>query len=72
MTTVKWYLGSSGSSLILLKLSETHKLPHLADALKRLAVHHYINTCVNVTLYYHNYRYKTLQKNLRRKHMYIH
>ena len=27
MTTVKWYLSSYGSSLILLKLSETHKLP---------------------------------------------
>ena len=29
MTTVKWYLSSSRSSLILLKLSEAHKLPHL-------------------------------------------
>ena len=29
MTTVKWYLSSSGSSLILLNLSEAHKLPHL-------------------------------------------
>ena len=29
MTTVKWYLSSSGSSLILLNLSEVHKLPHL-------------------------------------------
>ena len=36
-----------------------------ADALKRLAVLHYINTCVNVTLYYHTYRYKALQKYLR-------
>ena len=25
----EWYLSSSGSSLILLKLSEAHKLPHL-------------------------------------------
>ena len=33
-----------------------------ADALKRLAVLHYINTCVNVTLYY---RFKALQKYLR-------
>ena len=30
MTVVKWYLSSSESSLILLKLSEAHiKLPHL-------------------------------------------
>ena len=29
MTTVKWYLSSSGSSLILLNLSEARKLPHL-------------------------------------------
>ena len=38
-----------------------------ADALKRLAVLHYINTCVNVTLYHHRptYRYKALQKYLR-------
>ena len=35
-----------------------------ADALKRLAVLHYINTCVNVTLYYHTYRYKALHKYL--------
>ena len=25
----EWYLSSSGSSLILLKLSEAHELPHL-------------------------------------------
>ena len=35
-----------------------------ADALKRLAVLHYINMCVSVTLYYHTYRYKALQKYL--------
>ena len=35
-----------------------------ADALTRLAVLHYINTCVNVTLYYHAYQYKALQKYL--------
>ena len=29
MTTVKWYLSSSGSLLTLIKLSEAHKLPHL-------------------------------------------
>ena len=29
MTTVNWYLSSSGSSLILLNLSEAHRLPHL-------------------------------------------
>ena len=29
MTTVKWYLNSSGSLLILLNLSEAHKLLHL-------------------------------------------
>ena len=29
MTTVKWYLSFSGSSLILQNLSEAHKLPHL-------------------------------------------
>ena len=29
MTTVKWYLSSSGSSLILLNLSEANKVPHL-------------------------------------------
>ena len=34
-----------------------------ADASKRLAVLHY--TCGNVTLYYHTYRYKALQKYLR-------
>ena len=37
-----------------------------ADAVKRLAVLHYIKPlCVNVTLYYHTYRYKALQKYLR-------
>ena len=36
-----------------------------ADALKRLDVLHYINTCVNFTLYYHTYRYNDLQKYLR-------
>ena len=36
-----------------------------ADALKCLAVLHYINTCVNVTLFYYPYRYKALQKYLR-------
>ena len=35
-----------------------------ADALKRLAVLHYINTCVNVTLFCHTYRYMALQKYL--------
>ena len=29
MTTVKWYLSSTGPSLILLNLSEAHQLPHL-------------------------------------------
>ena len=29
MTTVKWYLSCAGSSVILLKLSEAHQLPHL-------------------------------------------
>ena len=36
-----------------------------ANTLKRLAVLHYINTCGNVTLYYHTYRYMALQKYLR-------
>ena len=29
MTTVKWYLSSSGSSQTLLNLSEAHRLTHL-------------------------------------------
>ena len=33
-----------------------------ADPLKRLAVLHYINTCVNLTLFCHIYRCMALQK----------
>ena len=106
MTTVKWYLSSSGSSLILLNylrhisfhililvlsiIQQDNELGAIhfamryscikvydnnltlycttattADALKRLVVLHYINTCVNITLYYHAHRYKAVQKILK-------